>query len=178
MDLIRKTVTVFGSSVPKQGDKEYEIAYKLGVLLAIKGFNVCSGGYQGIMDAVSKGASENGAEAVGITVDLWGATPSKYLTKQIECKTLFERISGLVEIGDGYVILQGGTGTLLELSVVWELMNKNLLKVKPAACHSQIWKDVVGIMEKQIEREGRKNGLIKCFNTPEEIADYLAKELS
>lgn len=178
MDRKKKTITIFGSSIPKPGDKEYETAYELGIILAKKGFNVCTGGYQGIMDAVSKGAKENGAEAIGITVDLWGAAPSKHLTKQIECKTLFERILKLVGFGDGYVILQGGTGTLLELSVVWEFMNKNLSKVKPVACHSKLWKEIVGIMEKQIEHEGRKNGLIKCFDTPIEIADFLEKKLS
>ncbi|MFH1194555.1 MAG: hypothetical protein V1720_02505 [bacterium] len=28
----------------------------------------------------------------------------------------------------------GGTGTLVELAIVWELFNKNLLSVKPFAC--------------------------------------------
>ena len=177
MEQKKKIISIFGSSIPKQGDKEYETAYELGILLAKKGFDICTGGYQGIMDAISKGANENGAEAIGVTVDLWGAKPSKYLTKQIECKTLFERITKLVEFGDGYVILQGGTGTLLELSVVWEFMNKNLFAVKPTACHSKLWKDIVGIMEKQIEHEGRKNGLIKCFDSPEEIANYLEEIL-
>ncbi len=173
----KKTITIFGSSIPKEGEKEYEVAYKLGILLAKKGFDVCTGGYHGIMDAVSKGATEYGAEAIGITVDLWGAKPSKYLTRQIECKTLFERITKLVEFGNGYVILQGGTGTLLELSVVWEFMNKNLSPIKPIACHSNLWKEIVSLMEKQIEHEGRKNGLVKFFNTPEEIADYLERIL-
>ncbi|MCB9247843.1 MAG: hypothetical protein H6613_04515 [Ignavibacteriales bacterium] len=53
-----KTVTVFGSSMPKPGEEEYENAYLIGKLLAQKGFNVCTGGAQGIMDAVSKGAVE------------------------------------------------------------------------------------------------------------------------
>jgi len=174
---MRKTITVFGSSLPRSNDEEYETAYNLGRLLAQKGFNVCTGGYRGIMDAVSKGAAENGGEAIGVTVDLWGAVPSKYLTKEIKCKTLFERITKLVELGDAYVILQGGTGTLLELSVVWELMNKNLLKIKPVVCHSKMWNEIVAIMEKQIEHEGRKNGLIKCADSVEQIAEYLGEEL-
>ena len=175
---MKKTITVFGSSIPKQNEQEYETAYKLGIELAKRGFNVCTGGYQGIMDAVSKGASENGAEAIGITVDLWGAIPSKYLTKVIECETLFERITKLVETGDGYVILQGGTGTLLELSVIWELMNKNLLTTKPAACYSDMWKSIVEVMEKQIKIEGRKTGLIKPCDTVEQIVEYLDKQLN
>ena len=174
---MKKTITVFGSSIPKQDEPEYETAFQLGTELAKRGFNVYTGGYQGIMDAVSKGAFENGAEAIGVTVDLWGAVPSKYLTKEIKCETLFERITKLVETGEGYVILQGGTGTLLELSIVWELMNKNLLITKPAACYSKMWQNIVEVMENQITKESRKTGLIKPCNTVEEIVEYLDKQL-
>ena len=170
---MRKIITVFGSSLPKDGDKDYEEAYKLGRLLAECGFDVCTGGYQGVMDAVSRGASEGGGEAIGVTVDKWGTARSKYLTKEIKCETLFERILKLVDLGDGYVILPGGTGTLLELAVVWEFMNKNLIGIKPAACHSRMWKEIIEIMERQIEREGRRNGLVRYSDNIEEICLYL-----
>ena len=173
----KKTITVFGSSLPKEGEEEFETAYQLGKLLAQKNFNVCTGGYRGIMTAVSKGATEAGGEAIGITVDLWNVKPNKYLTKEIKCDSLFERISKLVELGDAYVVLQGGTGTLLELSAVWEFMNKNQLKRKPVVCHSQMWKEIVSIMERQIEKEKRETGLIKPCETVNEIVDYLSKSL-
>lgn len=169
---MKKTITIFGSSLPKEGDKEFEDAYLLGCLLAKDNFNICTGGYRGIMHAASKGAKENGAEVTGITVDLWGAVPSEYLTKEIRCESLFERITKLIETGDGYIILQGGTGTLLELAAVWELMNKNLLVKKPAACHSAMWGKIVPVMDQQIERENRTAGLIKCFEDVEAIAEY------
>ena len=85
---MKKTITVFGSSRPVEGEEEFNTAYSLGKLLAQKGFNVCTGGYQGIMNAVSKGAIEAGAEAIGVTVDGWSAVPSKYLTKEIKCSNL------------------------------------------------------------------------------------------
>ncbi len=173
----KKTITVFGSSLPKEGEEEFETAYQLGKLLAQNNLNVCNGGYKGIMTAVSKGATEAGGEAIGITVDLWNVKPNKYLTKEIKCDSLFERISKLVELGDAYVVLQGGTGTLLELSAVWEFMNKNQLKRKPVVCHSQMWKEIVSIMERQIEKEKRETGLIKPCETVNEIVDYLSKSL-
>ena len=45
-----KTVTIFGSSLPKPGEQEYDDAYKLGGILAKAGLNVCTGGNLGIMD--------------------------------------------------------------------------------------------------------------------------------
>ena len=175
---MKKTVTVFGSSQPKEGQDEFETAYKLGKLLAINNFNVCTGGFQGIMNAVSKGAVGNGADAIGVTVDLWSARPSKYLTKEIQCKTLFERISKLVELGDAYVVLQGGTGTLLELAVVWEMMNKRMLNVKPIVCHSPIWRGIVQIIDKQLEHENRPAKLVKVFDHIEEIVNYIQEKIS
>ncbi len=173
----KKTITVFGSSLPREGEPEFVDAFKLGQMLAGKGFIVCTGGYQGIMNAVSKGAVENGGKAIGITVKNWGAKPSKYLSEEIKCENLFARINKLVDVGDGFVILRGGTGTLLELAVVWEYMNKHIIETKPVACHSSLWKEIVFQMEKQIEVEKRVNGLIKYFKNIEDIAGYLAGRL-
>jgi uncharacterized protein (TIGR00725 family) len=157
------TVTVFGSSKPIASEPEYEAAYLLGKLLAAGNLNVCSGGYQGIMDAVSKGAAEGGTEAIGVTVDIFNAVPSKHLTKEIKCKTLFERIDKLIALGDAYIVLDGGTGTLVELSIVWEYFNKDLNPRKPFACVGKMWNDIITVMEKRIFDEGRATGLIKNF---------------
>jgi len=168
-----RTVTVFGSSKPLSGEEEYEAAYKLGRLLGESGFSVCTGGYQGIMDAVSKGASEFNVDVIGVTVDLFSAVPSKHLTSQIHCNSLFERIEKLIEIGDAYIILRGGTGTLVELSISWELMNKNLIQHKPIACHGEMWQKIIQPMEERIEYEKRETGLVQCFDSIEECFGYI-----
>lgn len=174
---MNKTITVFGSSQPKPGEDQYKTAYELGVMLGKKGFNVCTGGFYGIMEAVSKGAVESGVEAIGITIDAWGLNSNKYLTKEIKCKTLFERVTKLTEMGDAFVILQGGTGTLLELAAVWELSNKKFIDHKPIACHSVMWKQIIGIMNEQMKKEGRSTDLVKAFDTVEDIAGFISSRL-
>jgi hypothetical protein len=174
----RKTITVFGSSIPVYGETEYETAYRLGCLLAVSEFNVCSGGYAGIMEAVSKGVTENGGEAAGITLDYVSYRSNIFLTREIKCGTLMERIEKLVSMGDAYIVLNGGTGTLLELAAVWEFMNKNIIPVKPIACHSPMWKEIGSVIDRQIEREKRISGLVKYFNDPEDIVEYLKKSLT
>lgn len=149
----------------------------LGKKLAEANLNICSGGYQGIMDAVSKGAVENGAEAIGVALDMYNAAPSKYLTKEIRCHTLFERLENLIDIGDAYIVLQGGTGTLVEFALVWEFLNKGMINTKPFVCHSSIWKDVVAVMEMQIQKEGRQTGLLKHFDEIDECAEYIIQSL-
>ncbi len=170
---MKKTITVFGSSFPKPGDEEYILAYKLGRFLGESNFNVCSGGYRGIMDAVSKGVTETGGEAIGITVDLYNVKPSENLTKEIKCSSLFERIEKLIDTGDGYIILPGGTGTLVELAVVWEFMNKNMMNSKPVACIGDFWREVVKSIDERMKFEGRRTGLVKLFNGIEETVEFM-----
>jgi uncharacterized protein (TIGR00730 family) len=172
-----KVITIFGSSFPKEGDEQYVFAYNLGAALAEKGFEVCSGGFYGVMEAVSKGALENGVEVYGVTVDFWGSDPNRFITKEIRCKNVFERIEKLMQLGDGFVILQGGTGTLLELAAVWEYSNKKIMNNKPIVCHSSIWKTIVDVVDKQMVYENRQPGLIKCLDSVDEIVEYLTKNL-
>ncbi|MEE9448440.1 MAG: LOG family protein [Ignavibacteriaceae bacterium] len=174
---MKKTITVFGSSKPREGDEEFNLAYKLGSLLAKSGFDVCTGGFMGTMEAVSKGANENGAEVIGVTVNLWGSEPNKFITKEIKCKNLLERVNKLVELGDAFVVLQGGTGTLLELAASWELANKGLIDHKPILCHSSMWQGIVSIMNIQMQSEGRDTELVKAFENVEEIVNRISSLL-
>lgn len=174
---MKKTITVFGSAKPADGDGEFNFAYELGSTLAKNNFNVCTGGYRGIMNAVSKGVVENGGEATGITVKGWGSSPSEFLTKEIKTESLFERVSKLIELGDAYIILQGGTGTLLEFSAVWELINKKLINKKPVICFGTMWGEVVSLVDKQLEKEDRETGLIKLADDINEAVIYLKEKL-
>jgi uncharacterized protein (TIGR00730 family) len=172
-----KTVTVFGSSKPVDDDEQYVTGYQIGKKLAEKGFNVCTGGFGGIMEAVSKGANEMGAEAIGVTIDTWGRMPNKYLTREVKCSSIFERVEKLIELGDGFAVLQGGTGTLLELAAVWELCNKNIMDRKPVACHSSMWKEIIAILNVQMEKENRSTETVKVFENVDQIVSYLSTSL-
>jgi uncharacterized protein (TIGR00730 family) len=174
---MKKVITIFGSSKPTGNEEQYITAYNIGKKLALNGFDICSGGFNGIMEAVSKGAVEGGAQATGVTVNYWGGKANKYITKEIKCSNLLERINKLIELGDGFVVLQGGTGTLLELAAVWEYINKGLSEKKPIACHSMLWKKIVSEMNKQMELEGRSTDIVRTFDTDEEIIEYFKKTL-
>jgi len=53
----------------------------------------------------------------------------------------------LVELGRAYVVLPGGTGTLLELAKVWELKNKGFLKTdRPIILVGGFWKSLVDLV--------------------------------
>src|SRR5438093_587576 len=115
-------ITVFGGSRVEPGSREYVDAQQLGRALAERGFGVVTGGYNGTMEAVSRGAQEAGGHVVGVTVKViaenFQRLPNEYLDQEIQTAALLERIDKLVELGAGYVILPGGSGTLAELGIV------------------------------------------------------------
>lgn len=121
------TVTVFGSSQVKEGEPEYEQARDLGRQLAESGYTLCNGGYGGIMEASARGAKEAGGHTLGITTEDFGGPANRWIDREIRVKRWSERLFKLIETGDAYVVLDGGTGTLVELFVLWEMSNKKFL---------------------------------------------------
>ena len=61
---MKKVISVFGSSRPRELDPEYVEALNIGRALAKAGFIVCNGGYGGIMEASARGAKEAGARVL------------------------------------------------------------------------------------------------------------------
>ena len=154
---MQSTITVFGSSRPKFGDEEYLIAYELGRRLAQEGYVICNGGYGGTMEASAYGAKEGGGKSVGVVCDRFGDTANRYITETIHVQTHSERLHKLIELGDAYVILKGSTGTLVELALVWEYMNKSIIPVKPIIVVGEFWKAVIETLDTEFMFEGRRS---------------------
>ncbi|MGB0035404.1 MAG: LOG family protein [Candidatus Acidiferrales bacterium] len=174
-----KIVTVFGSSRPRHGDDQYAAAHALGTELAAKGFVVCSGGYGGVMEAVSRGAKEAGGRTLAVTAKFFRARANKWVDEEIRVKTWQERLFELVKRGKGYVACQGGTGTLVELAVVWEMLNKGAISKKPLVVLGDFWLPVIErVREVELVQDSpwgeRDNPLVRVAASPGEAAAHLA----
>jgi uncharacterized protein (TIGR00730 family) len=143
-------VTVFGGSRVEPDSNEYLSAQELGRALASHGLSVVTGGYNGVMEAVSRGAHEAGGNVVGVTVDViarnFERVPNAFLSQEVRTAALLERIDKLVELGDAYVVLPGGAGTLAELGVVWNLALLGALQDKPIVVVGRGWERVLRTM--------------------------------
>jgi hypothetical protein len=123
-----RTVTIFGSATALPGDALYQSAEQLGRRCAQSGWRVCNGGYGGTMEASARGAADAGGHTIGVTCSAFGRDrPNRWIAEKIETDNLFDRLRKLIELGDAYVMLPGGTGTLTELALAWELRNKALI---------------------------------------------------
>lgn len=142
-----KTVTLFGTGRARPGDSAYTLAYETGKQLARAGFVIANGGYGGTMLAAGKGAAEAGGQVIGVTCSAFKGTANEHVTREIVTGSLDERLATLVELGQAYVVLPGGTGTLLELAMVWELRNKGFLKAdKPIILVGGFWKPLLDLI--------------------------------
>ena len=130
-----KYISIFGSYKPKKEDEEYSAAYKLSFELTKKGYIIKNGGGPGIMEASTLGAKDAGGESIGYILDFYsryGITENK---NTVVCNSLFKRLQLLIENSSAFILFSGGTGTLAELALVWELMNKGLLNKFPIICY-------------------------------------------
>lgn len=115
-------IAVFGASSTSPGHPDYRNAVRCGRLLAEAGFTVATGGYGGLMEAVSLGASEAGGHVVGVTAptlfpNRTGA--NDYVAEERPAPDLTSRIGDLVTSSGGSIALQGSLGTMTELLVAW-----------------------------------------------------------
>jgi uncharacterized protein (TIGR00725 family) len=178
----RPIVTVFGSSRPREGEEQYAAAMALGAELAAKGLVVCSGGYGGVMEAVSRGAKNAGGQTLGVTAKFFRARANKWVDEEIRMKTWQERLFELVRRGRGYVVCRGGTGTLVELAVVWEMLNKGAMARRPLVVLGDFWRPVIErVREVELGHKSpwseRDDTLIRISPTPADAAEYLSTKL-
>lgn len=174
-----KIVTIFGSSKPVDGTPEYEDARIIGSRLASEGISVCTGGYRGTMEAVSKGASESDVKIIGVTSAVFSPVPNQYVNVQVHTLNPYERLQKLLEMGDGYIILRGGTGTLVELAMVWEQINKGMISARPVIAVTDFWKPVVELLSGQLLSEGKDeaSGRVKIAKDASSAADMMIELL-
>ncbi|MHC4220906.1 MAG: LOG family protein [Planctomycetota bacterium] len=167
-----KVISIFGTSRAKEGDLVYDLALRTGKVLAAAGVTIANGGYGGTMAAAAKGAKQQGGKTIGVTCRAFGSSKAnEYISSQIATDSLDERLDKLIELGAGFVVLPGGTGTLLELAKVWELKNKGFVNgEKPIILVGEFWKPLIELIATDDPDSSRA---IHQVNEPEEIIEII-----
>lgn len=170
------TVSVFGTSRARPGEPAFVLAEQVGRALAQAGFVVANGGYGGTMLAGAKGAVEAGGTVVGVTCSAFKrSVANEYVSREMVTASLDERLATLVRIGQAYVVLPGGTGTLLELATVWELKNKKFIdREKAIVLLGAFWKPLVDLIATD---DPRSTGRIALVQEPDEAVACLREAL-
>jgi uncharacterized protein (TIGR00730 family) len=140
-------ISVFGGAQPQPDSPEYEEARALGGLLAQRGHTVLTGGYIGVMEAVSRGAHEAGGHVIGVTcedIEAWRkVSKNQWVKEEWRKKSLMERLGALIEGCDAAIALPGGVGTLAEISIMWNLMVVEALHRRPLILVGSGWQSTL-----------------------------------
>lgn len=150
------TVAVFGSSQTRPDEPDYSAAMRCGRLLAESGFHVATGGYGGLMEAVSRGAADAGGTVIAATApDLFpnrtGANQWAHIEKPQP--TLPLRISELLDNSVATIALPGSIGTLTELIVAWNASFIDTLtqrRPRPVIAVGAQWSNLVALIASEV----------------------------
>ncbi|MEW6208177.1 MAG: LOG family protein [Acidobacteriota bacterium] len=176
IELQKKRITVFGGSRCTADADEYREALKLGRLLVESGFDVCSGGYAGVMEAISRGAHEAGGEVIGMTMTQFSASPNPYVKTIEPSESFYARLQKLIVESAAYIALRGGMGTMTEISLVWNKLTMNVLERRPLILLGECWPRAFECLREHLVISERDMTFLTFARTAEDAIEVLRKQ--
>jgi uncharacterized protein (TIGR00730 family) len=142
----RYRVSIFGSARASAGSFAYDETRRVAGALAEIGCDIITGGGPGLMQAANEGAagSPGRARSVGIRVDLpFEQDVNAFVGLAFEHRTFFTRLHQFVLLSDAFVVAPGGIGTVLEMLMIWQLLQVRHLRETPLILVGQMWPGLV-----------------------------------
>jgi len=143
----RYRVTIFGSARAKPGTYVYDEVKRIAAVLAEMDCDIITGGGPGLMQAANEGAASVNApernRSVGIRVDLpFEQEVNPFVEQAFEHNTFFTRLHHFVLTSDAFVVAPGGIGTVLELMMIWQLLQVKHVRDTPLILVGKMWADL------------------------------------
>jgi uncharacterized protein (TIGR00730 family) len=142
----RYRVTIFGSARATETSFAYHEVRRVAEALSAMDCDVITGGGPGLMRAANEGAAQagKGGQSVGIRIDLpFEQDVNPFVTDAFTHRTFFTRLHQFVLMSDAYVVAPGGIGTVLELMLVWQLMQVKHVQNAPLILVGKMWSGLV-----------------------------------
>jgi uncharacterized protein (TIGR00730 family) len=142
----RYRVTIFGSARAQAGTFGYEETKRAAAALAEMGCDIITGGGPGLMRAANEGAATapERAQSVGIRVDLpFEQEVNAFVTEAFEHRTFFTRLHQFVLTSNAFIVAPGGIGTVLEMMMIWQLLQVRHLQDTPLILVGEMWPGLI-----------------------------------
>ena len=122
-----KSLTIYCSSSDNLDKKYYDLSVQIGEFLGKNNIQIIYGGGSiGMMGYISKSAMKVGGKVIGIIPEFLDNKEiiNNEITETIIVKNMSERKEKLFELGDSFLILPGGSGTIEEATEVisWKFL--------------------------------------------------------
>ncbi len=179
-----KKVTIFGFADASVESREYKQAYETAKLLAEAGFVIVDGGGPGIMAAASRGAKAGKGQTIGVTfypknmANFEGRDLANPLDKEIKTGNYLERTLKLLELGDAYLIFNGGTGTVSEFGMAWGLARLHFGHHRPLVLFGQWWQEIMNTFAKNMHIRPEAEKVYRVVSTPNAAVGAVKELLS
>jgi uncharacterized protein (TIGR00730 family) len=126
----------------------YAVVRDLAAELTCLGCDIVTGGGPGLMRAANEGARAAGADheraSVGIRVDLpFEQEVNPFVSQVFEHRTFFSRLHHFVLVSDAFVVVPGSVGTVLEMMMVWQLLQVRKLRDTPLILAGAMWEGLI-----------------------------------
>jgi len=165
-------IGVMGSARLTESDAWWARSKQLGGLLAEKGFVVVTGGYGGLMEAVSRGAHETGGKVVGLTMQHWTNVEPNQWNGDLRWSTNYgSRLNHFLNC-DGMIALPGGVGTLSEMALMWAA-SQTESRPLPLVLLGECWPPIIQSLRENLVMNERDLSLLRFAGDPEEAVREL-----
>jgi uncharacterized protein (TIGR00730 family) len=169
-------VTIFGSARLQPGSPIYDAVKRLAAELTTMGCDIVTGGGPGLMQAANEGAASIDPKAlersVGIRVDLpFEQMINPFVGQAYQHRTFFSRLHHFMIVSDAFVVVPGGVGTLLEMSLVWQLLQVRKLYATPLILVGKMWAELIEWGRRSMLEEGRELASAVDFSIPHCVND-------
>lgn len=141
----RYRVAIFGSARAQPGTFVYDEVKRAAAAFASMGCDIVTGGGPGLMQAANEGATVAGAPgSMGIRVDLpFEQDVNPFVEQAFEHETFFTRLHHFVIASDAFVVVPGGIGTVLEMLMIWQLLQVRHVDDVPLILVGEMWRGLV-----------------------------------
>ena len=109
-----RKIAIIGGQVAS--DKDFQIAYETGKMIAEQGDILICGGRAGIMEAAAKGSYEAGGLTIGILPGIDDSDVNPYIKISLPTGVGLARNSIIACAADGAIAISGHYGTLSEIA--------------------------------------------------------------
>lgn len=176
---IIQSVTFFGCSCGKAGEQNFDAAQAVAKEVALSGRRVINGGGPGTMLAATLGAKEGGGKTTAVyyrpelATKFEGKLGANLADEQYEESNYILRTKKLLELGNAYIVFNGGTGTISEFAMAWGVARLYFGHNKPLILYGAFWHGIMESFKKNMLVRPEELKVFTIVTSPKEVIKTL-----
>ncbi|HEY1074290.1 MAG TPA: LOG family protein [Patescibacteria group bacterium] len=173
------TIAFFGCADGHPGQDHFDAARAVATEIAKSGRTVLNGGGPGVMLAATVGAKEGHGKTQVVyykpemATMFEGQAAVNHADIAFEESNYVERTKKLLELGDAYIIFNGGTGTISEFAMAWGVARLYFGHHKPLILYGDFWHDIMNTFKHTMLVRPEEYQVFKIVNTPEQAMEHI-----